>query len=358
MALIKCNECGHMVSDKATTCPNCGYPLHPHEEIGSNNNFNEGVTKVAEQHSQPKGKKKKKQTRKRIITSLLLAAIAIEAGVLYYFWRDHYQHQMPANNVAVTDSTALNTKDNAKMQFILHNDDTGDIIDENGNRICGFELLSGRKDRITIWASTDFNFFGQTTKKVYLYKGYAYLDLADTFHDNIENGIPYEKKEQGTSIVFSFFSDKKAPAPKDQKSSTSNNNNSSGISNTENVVNTWKVSSPEELEEKINGTIWTCRPAGKMWYRLVFSNSRMKLFYANPISGKWMGGSDQDEWSYHAKYVYTSDTGEKCLTIQFTKPDRDVSFGAMFFGEDGRVNFSWLRGREGGDIENKDFNWE
>ena len=26
MALIKCNECGHMISDKATKCPKCGCP--------------------------------------------------------------------------------------------------------------------------------------------------------------------------------------------------------------------------------------------------------------------------------------------------------------------------------------------
>lgn len=28
MALVKCPECGKDVSDKANTCPNCGYPLH------------------------------------------------------------------------------------------------------------------------------------------------------------------------------------------------------------------------------------------------------------------------------------------------------------------------------------------
>lgn len=27
MALIKCKECGHEISDKATSCPNCGAPL-------------------------------------------------------------------------------------------------------------------------------------------------------------------------------------------------------------------------------------------------------------------------------------------------------------------------------------------
>ena len=27
MALIKCPECGKEISDKATACPNCGYPI-------------------------------------------------------------------------------------------------------------------------------------------------------------------------------------------------------------------------------------------------------------------------------------------------------------------------------------------
>ena len=38
MALIKCNECGHMISDRATKCPKCGCPTtkgtepHIHQE--------------------------------------------------------------------------------------------------------------------------------------------------------------------------------------------------------------------------------------------------------------------------------------------------------------------------------------
>ena len=27
MALIKCNECGKEISDKAKVCPNCGNPI-------------------------------------------------------------------------------------------------------------------------------------------------------------------------------------------------------------------------------------------------------------------------------------------------------------------------------------------
>lgn len=32
MALIKCTECGHMVSDKAVECPKCGCPIRKFEE--------------------------------------------------------------------------------------------------------------------------------------------------------------------------------------------------------------------------------------------------------------------------------------------------------------------------------------
>ena len=28
MALIRCSECGHQISDQAIACPECGYPLN------------------------------------------------------------------------------------------------------------------------------------------------------------------------------------------------------------------------------------------------------------------------------------------------------------------------------------------
>lgn len=42
MALIKCPECGKEISDTATTCPNCGYPLR----VQPNNNFEESRQKT------------------------------------------------------------------------------------------------------------------------------------------------------------------------------------------------------------------------------------------------------------------------------------------------------------------------
>lgn len=34
MAMIKCPECGRMVSDMAASCPNCGYPISKHSPSG------------------------------------------------------------------------------------------------------------------------------------------------------------------------------------------------------------------------------------------------------------------------------------------------------------------------------------
>ena len=60
MALIKCSECGHMISDKARKCPKCGCPLAhqapPTQSSTPNNaswptieyvaNFNEGLNSI------------------------------------------------------------------------------------------------------------------------------------------------------------------------------------------------------------------------------------------------------------------------------------------------------------------------
>ena len=37
MALIKCSECGKEISDKATTCPNCGSPTVSFEKAKEEN---------------------------------------------------------------------------------------------------------------------------------------------------------------------------------------------------------------------------------------------------------------------------------------------------------------------------------
>jgi hypothetical protein len=39
MALIKCTECGHSISDRAIKCPNCGAPLQASSNVAQKNNM-------------------------------------------------------------------------------------------------------------------------------------------------------------------------------------------------------------------------------------------------------------------------------------------------------------------------------
>ncbi|MBD5555323.1 MAG: zinc ribbon domain-containing protein [Roseburia sp.] len=35
MALIRCSECGKEISDKASSCPSCGYPISNNDQMGN-----------------------------------------------------------------------------------------------------------------------------------------------------------------------------------------------------------------------------------------------------------------------------------------------------------------------------------
>ena len=58
MALIKCNECGQMLSDKAKTCPNCGAPVEYAETqcIESQAMPNGSILKIVRMGRYPLGK--------------------------------------------------------------------------------------------------------------------------------------------------------------------------------------------------------------------------------------------------------------------------------------------------------------
>ena len=69
MALIKCKECGHEASDKASACPNCGCPMGPMENVGA--------TQEEVIHEEPKKKK-------GWILALIVALLCLIGGGRYY----------------------------------------------------------------------------------------------------------------------------------------------------------------------------------------------------------------------------------------------------------------------------------
>ena len=91
MALIKCNECGHMISDKATKCPKCGCPTKV-EMIRHQENVARDMPVCDEEES---------HTNKwlYVVIALLLAAIA---GIGYYFYGSN-------NNKTLKDTVVNDT---------------------------------------------------------------------------------------------------------------------------------------------------------------------------------------------------------------------------------------------------------
>lgn len=96
MALLKCPECGHMVSDKAAACPTCGCPIEDIRAAQSENKTEKNTTeknttekeKTQTQEAAVQTQEKKpaapdrhpKKNRKRIL-AVILAAVVIVAAV-------------------------------------------------------------------------------------------------------------------------------------------------------------------------------------------------------------------------------------------------------------------------------------
>ena len=82
MALIKCPECGHQVSDKAATCPNCGVAIAGNPDIAPK----QTETQLSEtRQTEPKGKKSKQKKSMTIpIVAGVVALIAVLAGLYFY----------------------------------------------------------------------------------------------------------------------------------------------------------------------------------------------------------------------------------------------------------------------------------
>ena len=77
MALITCPECGREVSDRAKTCPNCGFPITKSEEMDNELQVRDVVLAKEEQKPQPQSKKK--------VRIGLVATLCVVLAMLAFF---------------------------------------------------------------------------------------------------------------------------------------------------------------------------------------------------------------------------------------------------------------------------------
>ena len=85
MALIKCPECGKEESDKASRCPQCGYPIHENINIDANSHVVLPVNDYSEQQKEITKRKFKPLIKVMIILfSLVIIATAVVCTIGYY----------------------------------------------------------------------------------------------------------------------------------------------------------------------------------------------------------------------------------------------------------------------------------
>lgn len=77
MALIKCPECGKEISDKASSCPNCGYPISNNSFVVSKENQKQTQNNDNENNSDIVQSKSKKSKKIFIIGGITIVAIFI-----------------------------------------------------------------------------------------------------------------------------------------------------------------------------------------------------------------------------------------------------------------------------------------
>ncbi len=333
MALIKCTECGHMVSDKADCCPNCGCPLEKKiycEECGQELLIKDAICPncgcpardySAKDGAEPNNQYQYSYSEQGVEGSLnqnkKFPRKAIFIGSLVLIC------------MIVLLSLFSNLNSDNTYKIFLYSDNTGVLEDNNGNRVCGVEVFGSRKEPINITLSQSVNIFGKNVDHLYISDGYIYTDygdyLDDEYDDNIKKGIAVEKQEKDGTIIFSF-SDK-----------TNTNSQINGTTKENKIVTEiQEVKTVKEAGKLINGTTWhhtenLSTSKIKCWVKVSFKNGRFTSYYAKPSDGKWtQGGSG----NYKISEGRFANTGTKYISVCWKdemKLDGRINYPCEFY---------------------------
>ncbi|GEM_PF-2431943 len=178
MALIKCKECGHEVSDKASACPNCGCPI-------------DNVGKIQEEIIDPEPKKKKGW-----IWALVIALLCLIGGGGFFA----YSHLVNKNNAediveltpnfikaiekydklgAFSEGYAAVCKD-GKWGYI--NTKGEEIIPTNINATCVGRFSEGLAF-VLYWEDAKFAVIDRTGKIVFTKEAVLFTDMGNIQED-------------------------------------------------------------------------------------------------------------------------------------------------------------------------------
>ena len=249
-----------------------------------------------------------------------------------------------------------NSVEGAKMEIVLYNDDTGSILDENKQRICGFELSGGRTGTITIRTSTDIDLFDTNTHRFYIQGNYVYAEYGDAIRDRTENGIPVKKIEQGSEIHFYLIPGAdvtNTPKVTEKKEERKTETTEREVTTS---TNTWTgASSMDELKQKLDGTYWHLNDRGMM-RKFHFANGGVTMYSGLANRGQW---TDQHSYSSYDVKMHRDTDGNNFVAVSFGGEDEKVEHRgfSMAFAKKCMIVVLFQFGNPVGQLKYGDYNW-
>jgi len=261
--------------------------------------------------------------------------VDIEDGLCYY--TNLSDQDIEVHNLS---THKIEPSANVEYTMLVYNDEYGTLYDSEGKRVCGI-----KDSHDTFYLSKPVSIYGVTTDKIYINitKGFVYTSTHDWAHDEPETRkAVVSSREEGNATIYTFSkaalrnSSSNSQSYETRSSSTSTSHSSATSSSNSNSE--WDISSVEQLQRKIPGTIWTCRPPGGTWHKLVFSSSSVDVYIASPSMGHWSERPFRT-YNYSVKERFTSDTGEKCFCVDLLGDSSNNAMGSLYFLKGGEVRF-------------------
>ncbi len=97
MALIKCTECGQMISDRASICPRCGCPVNNEQQVPQNSNMVPPPTYYYNDN------RRNNNIWPYVVIAVLLVALV---GGGFYFYDKNKQQELALQKKLIIDSIA------------------------------------------------------------------------------------------------------------------------------------------------------------------------------------------------------------------------------------------------------------
>lgn len=201
MALIKCKECGHEVSDRASECPNCGCPIEKINycvECGQlfpddmNECPNCGCPKEEVDFLMEDDPPK---TNFWKWIALIVGIIVVSAGVLYALFGLNRNHTVVADEGNEDEEVVQSDA----YQIILYEDGSGDFLTPDGSRLCGIGHTSGRTEKMDIFLTEEIKLMGIRTKSIDVIDGRLYASYGDYL--SYRSGRDEDGQKKGKNVT-------------------------------------------------------------------------------------------------------------------------------------------------------------